>query len=64
MKLVYTAVNDNIPNISTTTGGTLTIDQEINISDVLILQLRASIPLIYDLLLNQYIIILITSACA
>ncbi|QBY43780.1 tetratricopeptide repeat protein [Arsenophonus nasoniae] len=55
MKPVYTAVDDNLPDIGTTAGGTLTIDQEIIIGDALTRQLRASTPLIYDPLLNQYI---------
>ncbi|MFS1539504.1 MAG: M48 family metalloprotease [Candidatus Phlomobacter fragariae] len=55
IKPVYTAIEDNLPDIGTTAGGTLTIDQEIIIGDALTRQLRASTPFIYDPLLNQYI---------
>lgn len=55
MQPVYTAIEDNLPDIGTTAGGTLTIAQEIIIGDALTRQLRASTPLIYDPLLNQYI---------
>ncbi|WP_446717688.1 beta-barrel assembly-enhancing protease [Erwinia sp. OLCASP19] len=59
--LVHTAapvradVSDNLPDMGTTAGGTLTIDQERQMGDFYVRQLRASAPLINDPLLNQYI---------
>lgn len=51
----YSAVEDSLPDIGTTAGGTLSINQEIIMGDAITRQIRASTPLIYDPLLNQYI---------
>lgn len=51
----YSAVEDTLPDIGTTAGGTLSINQEIIMGDAITRQIRASTPLIYDPLLNQYI---------
>ncbi|ORM67520.1 tetratricopeptide repeat protein [Pantoea rwandensis] len=48
-------VSDNLPDIGTTAGSTLSINQELQIGDFYVRQLRASAPLINDPLLNQYI---------
>lgn len=48
-------VSDNLPDIGTTAGGTLSINQELAMGDFYVRQLRASAPLINDPLLNQYI---------
>ncbi|MEI2682231.1 M48 family metallopeptidase [Erwinia aphidicola] len=47
-------VSDNLPDIGTTAGGTLSINQELAMGDFYVRQLRASAP-INDPLLNQYI---------
>lgn len=46
---------DQLPDMGTTAGGTLTIGQERMMGDFYVRQLRASAPLINDPLLNQYI---------
>lgn len=51
----YSSVEDTLPDIGTTAGGTLSINQEIIMGDAITRQIRASTPLIYDPLLNQYI---------
>ncbi|ERK13763.1 MAG: M48 family metallopeptidase [Pantoea sp.] len=48
-------VSDSLPDIGTTAGATLSINQELQIGDFYVRQLRASAPLINDPLLNQYI---------
>jgi predicted Zn-dependent protease len=48
-------VSDNLPDMGTTAGSTLSINQELQIGDFYVRQLRASAPLINDPLLNQYI---------
>lgn len=48
-------VSDNLPDIGTTAGGTLSINQELAMGDFYVRQLRASAPVINDPLLNQYI---------
>ncbi|MFS2222109.1 M48 family metalloprotease [Pantoea sp. B65] len=48
-------VADSLPDIGTTAGGTLSIDQELQMGDFYVRQLRASAPLINDPLLNDYI---------
>ncbi|KOC92383.1 tetratricopeptide repeat protein [Winslowiella iniecta] len=46
---------DSLPDIGTTAGGTLSINQELQMGDFYVRQLRASAPLINDPLLNDYI---------
>ncbi|QKJ88183.1 M48 family metallopeptidase [Paramixta manurensis] len=48
-------VADSLPDIGTTAGGTLSINQELQMGDFYVRQLRASAPLINDPLLNDYI---------
>ena len=48
-------LSDNLPDIGTTAGSTLSINQELQMGDFYVRQLRASAPLIQDPLLNQYI---------
>lgn len=48
-------ITDNLPDMGTTAGGTLSIDQEMQMGDFYVRQLRASAPLIVDPLLNAYI---------
>ncbi|WP_343552454.1 M48 family metallopeptidase [Pantoea sp.] len=48
-------VSDNLPDMGTTAGSTLSINQELQMGDFYVRQLRASAPLINDPLLNQYI---------
>ncbi|MDF7661677.1 M48 family metallopeptidase [Erwiniaceae bacterium L1_54_6] len=48
-------VSDSLPDMGTTAGATLSINQELQIGDFYVRQLRASAPLINDPLLNQYI---------
>lgn len=48
-------VSDNLPDIGTTAGNTLSIGQEMQMGDFYVRQLRASAPLINDPLLNDYI---------
>lgn len=48
-------VSDNLPDIGTTAGNTLSIGQEMAMGDFYVRQLRASAPLIGDPLLNDYI---------
>lgn len=48
-------VTDNLPDMGTTAGSTLSINQELQMGDFYVRQLRASAPLINDPLLNQYI---------
>nr|MBP9642769.1 M48 family metallopeptidase [Budvicia sp.] len=45
----------DLPDIGTTAGGTLTINQELLMGDFYVRQLRAGAPLIYDPLLMSYI---------
>ncbi|KAB8309545.1 M48 family peptidase [Erwinia endophytica] len=52
---VLADVSDNLPDIGTTAGGTLSINQEMQMGDFYVRQLRASAPLINDPLLNDYI---------
>jgi predicted Zn-dependent protease len=47
--------SDLLPDMGTTAAGTLTIDQELQIGDFYVRQLRGSAPLINDPLLNDYI---------
>ncbi|OVZ90691.1 hypothetical protein CBW57_01160 [Yersinia intermedia] len=46
---------DLLPDIGTSAGATLSIDQEKAMGDFYVRQMRASTPLIYDPLLTQYI---------
>jgi len=46
---------DQLPDIGTTAGSTLSIGQEMQMGDFYVRQLRGSAPLINDPLLNQYI---------
>ncbi len=46
---------DNLPDIGTTAGSTLSVNQELAMGDFYVRQLRASAPIINDPLLNQYI---------
>lgn len=48
-------IQDQLPDIGTTAGGTLSINQELAMGDFYVRQLRASAPLINDPLLGQYI---------
>ena len=48
-------LSDNLPDIGTTAGSTFSINQELQMGDFYVRQLRASAPLIQDPLLNQYI---------
>jgi predicted Zn-dependent protease len=48
-------VSDNLPDIGTTAGNTLSIGQEMQMGDFYVRQLRGSAPLINDPLLNDYI---------
>ena len=48
-------VADMLPDIGTTAGGTLSVNQELAMGDFYVRQLRASAPIINDPLLNQYI---------
>lgn len=48
-------VVDTLPDIGTTAGNTLSINQELAMGDFYVRQLRASAPLINDPLLNDYI---------
>lgn len=47
--------HDQLPDIGTSAGGTLSIGQERAMGDFYVRQLRASAPLIHDPLLTQYI---------
>lgn len=49
------AVEDILPDMGTTAGATLSIDQEIEMGDFYLRQMRAQAPLIYDPLLNEYL---------
>ncbi|PIF21039.1 beta-barrel assembly-enhancing protease [Candidatus Pantoea floridensis] len=48
-------LSDTLPDMGTTAGSTLSINQELQMGDFYVRQLRASAPLINDPLLNQYI---------
>jgi len=48
-------VSDTLPDMGTTAGSTLSINQELQMGDFYVRQLRASAPLINDPLWNQYI---------
>lgn len=48
-------VVDNLPDMGTTAGETLSINQELQMGDYYVRQLRGSAPLINDPLLTQYI---------
>ncbi|MFC0139565.1 M48 family metalloprotease [Erwinia mallotivora] len=48
-------VSDNLPDMGTTAGNTLSINQEMQMGDFYVRQLRASAPLVNDPLLNSYI---------
>jgi len=48
-------INDQLPDIGTSAGSTLSIGQEMQMGDFYVRQLRGSAPLINDPLLNQYI---------
>ena len=50
-----TPLADQLPDIGTTAGGTLSINQELQMGDFYVRQLRGSAPLINDPLLVQYI---------
>lgn len=45
----------DLPDIGTTAGGTLSINQELQMGDFYLRQLRAGAPLIYDPLLTNYV---------
>ncbi len=46
---------NDLPDIGTTAGGTLSINQELQMGDFYLRQLRAGAPLIYDPLLTTYV---------
>ncbi|PWK96282.1 putative Zn-dependent protease [Pantoea allii] len=48
-------ISDSLPDMGTTAASTLSINQELQMGDFYVRQLRASAPLINDPLLNQYI---------
>lgn len=48
-------VTDTLPDMGTTAGETLSINQELQMGDFYVRQLRGSAPLIDDPLLTQYI---------
>lgn len=48
-------IADTLPDMGTTAGGTLTIDQELQMGDYYVRQLRGSAPLINDPLIDHYI---------
>lgn len=48
-------IADTLPDMGTTAGGTLTIDQELQMGDYYLRQLRGSAPLINDPLIDHYI---------
>ncbi|MGV3344966.1 M48 family metalloprotease [Enterobacteriaceae bacterium LUAb1] len=48
-------ISDQLPDIGTTAGSTLSVNQELQMGDFYVRQLRASSPLISDPLLNTYI---------
>lgn len=48
-------IDDQLPDIGTSAGGTLSIGQEMQMGDYYVRQLRGSAPLISDPLLNQYV---------
>lgn len=48
-------ISDTLPDIGTTAGNTLSINQELAMGDFYVRQLRASAPLINDPLLNEYV---------
>lgn len=52
---VRAEVQDRLPDIGTTAGGTLSINQELAMGDFYLRQLREGAPLINDPLLTQYI---------
>ncbi|WP_075181442.1 M48 family metallopeptidase [Pantoea sp. 1.19] len=52
---VQADVADRLPDMGTTAGATLSINQELQMGDFYVRQLRASAPLINDPLLNGYI---------
>ncbi|GAB7213426.1 hypothetical protein OS42_00370 [Dickeya oryzae] len=53
--MVTATTQDTLPDIGTTAGGTLSINQELVMGDFYLRQLRAGAPLINDPLLLQYI---------
>jgi len=53
--LAIADVTDTLPDIGTTAGETLSINQELQMGDFYVRQLRGSAPLIDDPLLTQYI---------
>ncbi|WP_416347479.1 M48 family metalloprotease [Acerihabitans sp. TG2] len=52
---VADVLQDQLPDMGTTAGSTLSIDQEIQMGDFYLRQMRAGAPLINDPLLNAYI---------
>lgn len=52
---IYANVQDGLPDIGTTAGNTLSINQELAMGDFYVRELRAGAPLIYDPLLSNYI---------
>ncbi|MFC3394885.1 tetratricopeptide repeat protein [Brenneria rubrifaciens] len=52
---VQAEIQDRLPDIGTTAGGTLSINQELAMGDFYVRQLRAGAPLINDPLLSNYI---------
>ncbi|MCV9877872.1 beta-barrel assembly-enhancing protease [Brenneria izbisi] len=52
---VQADIQDRLPDIGTTAGGTLSINQELAMGDFYVRQLRAGAPLINDPLLSNYI---------
>ena len=52
---VNAQTQDQLPDMGTSAGGTLSIGQELTMGDFYVRQLRASAPLINDPLLTQYI---------
>ncbi|WP_159566962.1 tetratricopeptide repeat protein [Budvicia diplopodorum] len=53
--MVMADTTTDLPDIGTTAGGTLTINQELVMGDFYVRQLRSGAPLIYDPLLTSYV---------
>ncbi|TDB63215.1 tetratricopeptide repeat protein [Photorhabdus khanii] len=53
--ILSASIEDSLPDIGTTAGSTLSINQELAMGDFYVRQMRDNVPLIYDPLLTQYI---------
>lgn len=51
----FADVTDTLPDIGTTAGATLSINEELQMGDFYLREMRASAPLINDPVLNRYI---------